>query len=86
MDEDADIDVTYTSADGTVTLATTVTLEAGTHAAKFVNTVDGLFPALAGGNLIGTLVLESDIPFVAGGLRTQDGFQMSSYPMAVPQQ
>ncbi len=85
MDEDAEIDITYNSADGLDTLSTTVTLPAGTHTAKFVNTPDGLFPSLAGVNLTGTLVLDSDIPFVAAALRTQGGFQMSSYPMAVPQ-
>ena len=85
MDEDADIEVTYSSADGLGTLSTTVTLAAGTHTARFVNTADGLFPALGGVNLTGTLGLASDIPFAAGALRTQGGFQMSSYPMAVPQ-
>ena len=85
MDEDADIDVSYTSADGLVTLSTTISLAAGTNTAKFVNTADGLFPSLDGVDLVGTLLLESDIPFAAGGLRTQGGFQMSSYPMAVPQ-
>ena len=82
MDEDADINVTYTSSDGADTLSTVVTLPAGTHTAKFVNE---LFPSLAGFNLTGTLVLDSDIPFAAAALRTQGGFQMSSYPMAVPQ-
>lgn len=86
MDEDAEIEVTYTSSDGMVTLSTVVPLAAGTHTAKFVNTVDGLFPSLAGINLTGTLVITSDIPFAAAALRTQQGFQMSSYPMAVPQQ
>lgn len=86
MEEDSDIEVTFKSADGGTTLSTTVTLPAGTHTARFVNTTDGLFPALAGMNITGSLVLEADIPFAAAALRTQDGFQMSSYPMAVPQQ
>lgn len=86
MDEDSEIEVTFKSEDGGVSVSTTISLAAGTHTARFVNTSDGLFPALAGSNLTGTLVLESDIPFAAAALRTQGGFQMSSYPMAVPQQ
>jgi|GEM_PF-2484021 len=86
MDEEADIDITFKSEDGGTTLTTTVTLPAGTHTARFVNTSDGLFPALEGLNITGTLVLEADIPFAAAALRTQNGFQMSSYPMAAPQQ
>lgn len=86
MDEDADIEITFKSSDGGASLNTTVTLAAGTHTARFVNTADGLFPALEGMNITGTLVLSSDMPFAAAALRTQNGFQMSSYPMAVPQQ
>ncbi len=86
MDEDTDIEVTFKSEDGSTTLNTTITLPAGTHTARFVSTSDGLFPALEGINITGSLVMKSNIPFAAAALRTQNGFQMSSYPMATPQQ
>lgn len=59
---------------GTVTL----TLPANGHIARFIQEV---FPDLAPLGFEGTLEVESSVPLVVTALRTQGGFQMSSYPV-----
>lgn len=60
---------------------TTLTLEPGAHVARFL---EELFEGEAETGVEGTLVITADIPVVVTALRTQRGFQMSSYPVGVP--
>lgn len=61
-------------------LQRTVTLEPGEHLPAFL---DELFEDEATQNSWGTLVIESDVPVAATALRTQNGYQLSSYPVAI---
>jgi outer membrane protein assembly factor BamB len=60
----------------------TLTLEPGQHMAQFVHELFGPDEAPVGSE--GTLIIESDIPVVITALRTQNGYQMSSYPVGIP--
>ncbi len=70
--------VTYAllDSDGAQMAAVGAVMEAGEHAAQFV---DQIFPAEAAGGFTGTLVVSSDLPFTVTGLRTLGGLQLSSY-------
>lgn len=63
------------------TATATVLLEPGAHVAKFIDEFLGDENAVG---TEGTLIIRSDIPVTATALRTQGGYQMSSYPVAVP--
>ena len=52
-----------------------------TSEAQLAQFIEELFPASAVDSFEGTLVVSSDIPIVITALRTQSGFQMSSYPV-----
>ena len=64
-----------------VTLEAGMALEPGAHIAEFV---EELFPGDAGIGSEGYLIIRSDIPISLTALRTQNGFQMSSYPVGIP--
>jgi outer membrane protein assembly factor BamB len=63
------------------TLDTELTLEPGQHIAEFV---EELFPGGTDSATEGYLILRSDIPIALTTLRTQNGYQMSSYPVGIP--
>jgi outer membrane protein assembly factor BamB len=58
-----------------------VALAPGQHLARFL---EELFPGEAEPGAEGTLILLADGPVAVTALRTQKGFQMSSYPVGVP--
>ena len=60
-----------------------LTLLPGEHIAQFIDQLFGAENADVGSE--GTLLIESDIPIVITALRTQNGFQMSSYPVGIPE-
>ena len=62
--------------DGVEVAAVEAVMEAGEHAARFV---DQIFPGETAGGFTGTLVISSDLPFTVTGLRTLGGVQLSSY-------
>ncbi len=63
------------------TFDTERTLEPGQHIAEFV---EELFPGDTDSEAEGYLILRSDIPIALTALRTQNGYQMSSYPVGIP--
>ena len=56
-------------------------LAPGEHVAEFV---EEIFPDDAGVGTEGYLIIRSDVPIAITALRTQNGFQMSSYPVGIP--
>jgi hypothetical protein len=66
---------------GSATFETEVTIEPGEHLARFV---EEFFPDDAGIGAEGYLIIRSDVPIALTALRTQNGFQMSSYPVGIP--
>jgi outer membrane protein assembly factor BamB len=82
FDETATVNVEFRRTLPTVTtVSSTITLGPGEHKAEFV---EETFEAEAVLGSEGTFVITSDIPVVLSTIRTQDGFQMSSYPAAQP--
>ncbi len=63
------------------TFLTTLTLGPGEHTAQFL---EELFSGEAEVGAEGTLIVSADVPVVVTALRTQSGYQMSSYPVGVP--
>lgn len=80
-DEDAEITIEFRRTVPTAaTAAMTMSLGPQEHAARFL---EELFQTgIADFGSEGTLVISSDMPIVIVALRTQRGFQMSSYPVA----
>ncbi|GAB4108367.1 MAG: hypothetical protein Kow001_05210 [Acidobacteriota bacterium] len=60
---------------------TTLTLGPGEHLAQFLEEMFGTEAELGSE---GTLIVSADVPVVVTALRTQSGYQMSSYPVGVP--
>ncbi len=56
-------------------------LQPGEHNAQFI---EELFQGDADAGSEGTLIIQSDVPIIVTALRTQNGFQMSSYPVGIP--
>jgi hypothetical protein len=82
MDETATVTVTFQRiTPTTVVVSETLTIESMHHADEFIQ---ALFPDEAVLGSEGTLIISSDIPVVVTALRTQGGFQMSSYPVGQP--
>jgi len=82
LDETASLTLTYVRATPTsVVTSVEQTLDALHHEDYFIQ---DLFPddAIVGSE--GTLIITSDIPIVVTALRTQNGYQMSSYPVGQP--
>ena len=70
------VNYTLLDGDGVEAGAVGLVMEAGAHAAQFV---DQIFPVETAGGFTGTLVISSDLPFTVTGLRTLSGIQLSSY-------
>ena len=70
------VNYTLLDGDGVEAGAVALVMEAGAHAAQFV---DQIFPDETAGGFAGTLVISSDLPFTVTGLRTLSGIQLSSY-------
>ena len=82
LDGTANLTLTYLRvAPTTVVTTIDLTLDALHHEDGFIQ---DLFPddAIVGSE--GTLIITSDIPIVVTALRTQNGYQMSSYPVGQP--
>lgn len=80
-EETAQVKVTFLRRLPTPAVAETVFLLApGAHRAEFL---DELFGAAAPEGCEGTLLISADQPVAAAALRTQNGYQLSSYPVAV---
>jgi hypothetical protein len=82
LDETANVTVTFQRVTPTtVVVSKNLTLESMHHRDEFIQ---ALFPDEAVLGSEGTLIITSDIPIVITALRTQGGFQMSSYPVGQP--
>jgi hypothetical protein len=82
LDETANVTITFQRiAPTTLVVNEEIELESMHHEDLFIQE---LFPDEAVVGSEGTLIITSDIPIVITALRTQDGFQMSSYPVGQP--
>jgi len=82
LDEIANVTVTFQRrVPSTLVVEETIVLESMHHEDLFLQE---LFPDEAVLGSEGTLLVTSDIPVVITALRTQDGYQMSSYPVGQP--
>ncbi|MFZ0429632.1 MAG: hypothetical protein WAO20_16055, partial [Acidobacteriota bacterium] len=83
LDETASIHLTFRRRLPTAgVFEATLELLPGQHTAQFIQELFSPEEADIGSE--GTLIIESDIPVVITALRTQNGFQMSSYPVGIP--
>ncbi len=69
------------SVEGEQIASTEMTLAPRGHLARMV---EDLFPAVSSDEFVGTVMVGSDIPVVVTAVRTQKGYQMSSYPVNGP--
>ena len=79
VDADAAIVLRLLGEDGLELASNEVSISGGGHTARFI---DELFPEEVGDRFQGTLALESTVPVVVTALRTKNGIQLSSYPVA----
>ncbi len=79
VDADAAVMLRLLDEDGLELASNEVTIPGGGHTAQFI---DELFPDEVGDRFQGTLALYSVVPVVVTALRTKNGIQLSSYPVA----
>lgn len=81
LDETASVTATFRPLQGDAVVTASFNLGPGEHLARFL---EEIFEGTLDDTAEGTLTLRSRTPIVVTALRTQDGLQMSSYPVGIP--